>query len=91
MSWKKLNEKTRELNTRMGEISQMQVDAKSMSQDEFMERHGDSSTFIKAVEWAIRLFTFAMAIPVFGRTTRAILSLLIAFCEGVLLKGKIHD
>lgn len=91
MSWKKLNEKTRELNDRVEEISRMQVEAKSMAPDEFLQRYGDSSTFVKAIEWLIRLLTFAMKIPFFGMTTKAILLLLIAFCEGVLLKGKIHD
>lgn len=91
MSWKRLNEKTRELNDRVEEISRMQVEAKMMSPDEFLQRYGDSTTLVKAVEWLIRLLTLAMKFPFFGMTTKAIILFLIAFSEGVLLKGKIHD
>ena len=90
MSWKKLNETAKELESSSEMIATIEADARALYPNEFIEKYRDSSTFKKAIEWLVRLLYIANGIPVFGKTTKAIIALLIAFCEGVLLQGRMY-
>lgn len=89
MSLSTLNKLSKQIDTTS--LGNLQIDARTLSFDEFQSRHKDNPTWIKVVEWVVTALYVVQKLPFIGTKLKLIISLFIAFCEGVLLQGKIKS
>lgn len=89
MSLSDLNRLSKEVD--VSSLNKIEIDARTLSFEEFHNRHKDNPAWIQVVEWLLAAAYTAQKIPFWGVKPRLIISLFIAFCEGVLLQGKIKS